>query len=84
MITIILEAKDIPEGFKVRKPTGSKLYSLKKSLKLYGHGASIVQSDPSVMFLIDDEGNINIISEGLKLAMDFGNRMNAIEFLNMV
>lgn len=68
MITLILSAADIPDYTTVRKPTGTKEYTFRSKLPVYGLEQEI-NVDPSIVFIVSDSG-VNAIPNGTKLAID--------------
>lgn len=81
MVTLILEAGRIPDGTVVHKPTGEKQYTLRKELRVY-----LPDNDrrpvtfPDVVFLVGDS-YVNGVYPTTKLAVDFDDEDEAIEFL---
>ncbi|HQJ57175.1 MAG TPA: hypothetical protein PLH46_05990 [Caldisericia bacterium] len=67
-LTVLIEAKYIPNGSKVYKASGTYPSILKDKISVYnesGKSESIVTN--GCKFLISDTGNINAISENLIL-----------------
>lgn len=82
MITLILAAVDVPEGYTVRKPTGEKEYRLFKKLPVYGLAEmKEIQVDPSIVFLVAETG-VNAIPGNTKLALDFDRPSEASGFID--
>lgn len=67
-VRIVLPARLIPDGQLVSKPTGTKLYTLKRELKLYGEGAKIVKENPDILFLLSED-SISIVNNETPLAL---------------
>lgn len=67
-LTVLIEAKHIPDGSKVSKATGENVYNLRDELKIYSQSGEpqVVKSSGS-KFLVSDTGVINSISETLIL-----------------
>lgn len=63
-IEIIMPAKDIPNGSKVRKITGTHLYTIWNSVTADG---KIVHKSPDKVFLFGDRANINSFNKNKKL-----------------
>lgn len=94
-ITIILEARLIPDGSRVHKPRGEKLYTLRRELKFYQHSFSVRDEygqvhgfsslvAPSGVFLLSDNGgDVITMQETEKLAIDM-QLESAIHFLETV
>lgn len=81
MITIIVEAWDIPLGSTVRKPTGQKHYILKDKIEFHGDNAPPPINGDNVLFLVCQE-SINCIPQDTKLAVDFESTDEARVFLD--
>jgi hypothetical protein len=83
MITLTLEAKDIPEYTKVRKVTGEKLYTLRRTdtMKVYGAEESQIYFAPGILLLVAEQGSMNVIPSTLKLSIDL-EIADAVEFLS--
>lgn len=65
-VKVIVPAYVIPEGSRVTKPTGDKVYLLEDEMKVYGNGeVSIRKSDNTRMLVFKNQ--INIINEDDKL-----------------
>jgi hypothetical protein len=82
-VTILLAAGDIQECTKVRKPNGSKQYTLRTDLKLYGEGAKVVKTDANVRFLVSEDGSINLVPPDMVLALDMS-LDESIEYLEEI
>ena len=63
-IEVIMPAKDIPNGSKVRKITGEYLYTLWNSVTVDG---KVVHKSPDKVFLYGDRANINSHDKDKKL-----------------
>ena len=63
-IEVIMPAKDIPNGSKVRKITGEYLYTLWNSVTVDG---KVVHKSPDKVFLYGDRANINSFDKDKKL-----------------
>lgn len=65
-VKIIVPAYVIPEGSRVTKPTGEKVYLLHNEMKVYGNGeVSIRKSDNTRMLVFENQ--INIINDDDRL-----------------
>lgn len=64
---VLLVAKYILDGAIVTKATGKKKYTLRRSIKIYGENQKEIQCDVDNIFLIDEYGNINMISDSTEL-----------------
>ncbi len=56
-----MSLRDVPEFSIVTKKTGSKPYTVKRSLKIYQDGVSgyeEIKCDDNIVFLVDDSGGI--------------------------
>lgn len=81
MITFILEAKRIPDGTKVRKSTGSNLYTLQREIKIYMPNERSITTE-GMVFLLGDNA-INGYPENHKFAVDVRDD-EAMEFLQTI
>lgn len=63
-IEVIMPAKDIPNGCKVRKITGKYLYTLRNDVTVDGKA---VHKSPDKVFLYGDRANINSFDKDKKL-----------------
>ena len=76
MLKMILPANRIPEGTKVTKVNGTKVYILKNRINLYDFrgGGRVptlgVDFAPELRYLVD-EGNINVIDGTTDLSVSF-------------
>jgi len=90
MVTILLKANEFEDGQRVRKATGNKLYILRKSVKLFGteqpgFPGNVIIAEHGQVFLVNENGDINIIPGDLQLAVDFQSLEESSEFLrNMI
>lgn len=82
MTSIVTYACRLPDGIKVRKPTGTAPRTLVKKLKLYGDGGSkeVIQ-EVKAAYLISENGSITVIDSHTMLAVDFDGLTEAYEFL---
>jgi hypothetical protein len=80
MITITLAAKHIPEHTRVRKPTGSTYYTLRREIQIYGEGGRIIYRPPEVVFLRGENSDSGFL-EDRKLSIDFDSPGEASEWL---
>lgn len=83
ILSIVTPAFEIPEGTKVRKPSGEKVYTLQKHLKLFSDPENNVPKEihlaDNLVFLIGD--SISVITDTTKLAVDFNSYGDAIAYL---
>lgn len=88
-VTILLQARWIPDLTAVRKATGTKKYVLREQMPVYTEvGLNLVPQvqvgiEADVMFLVGDHA-VNIIRSNRVLAVDFPSVEEAIEFLRNV
>lgn len=80
MITLVCPAKEIPDNYSVRKPSGQKLYRLVREIKIYGEQRQVVNAE-GIVYLVAGE-SINAIKDDTLVAMDLMEE-DAIEFLEM-
>lgn len=66
-IRLLLRAKYIDDGATVTKPTGQKKYTLRRSIKIYGENQQEITCDVDNVFLVDEQGNINMIADSTEL-----------------
>lgn len=67
-LTVLIEAKYIPDGSRVSKATGENVYNLRAELKIYSQsGEPQIIKSSGCKFLVSDTGVINSISETLIL-----------------
>lgn len=64
---VIVRAEFIEDGTTVTKVKGQKTYTLKRSIKIYGENRREITCDPSCVFLVDNNGNIDMIPESKEL-----------------
>jgi hypothetical protein len=64
---VLLGAKYILDGATVTKLNGKQKYTLRRSIKIYGENQQEIQCEVDNVFLIDEHGNINMISESTEL-----------------
>jgi len=77
-IKVILPASEIADGQCVFKITGTKPYTLKKKLIIYGNNETkypegnkkTIESSVGICFLIDGFGNITAIKDDLDVMID--------------
>lgn len=86
-ISIVLEARQIPNESDVCKATGSKVYTLRREIRIFKEKKlkdedipNITASD-GIVFLVSDDGNINCVSETTKLKMNFDDLYDAKYFI---
>lgn len=85
MITIILEAKEIPSGEIVRKVTGKNRYTLSREVIIHGEGSErrfFTPCDGCCFLCVRDQ--IQSIREETKLALDFPVIADAIYYLTVL
>lgn len=66
---VIVEAKYIEDGITVTKVKGTKEYTLRRSIKIYGENHKEINCDENCVFLVDGTGNINMISQDTELVV---------------
>ncbi|AFC21526.1 hypothetical protein GAP32_078 [Cronobacter phage vB_CsaM_GAP32] len=64
---VIVEANYIEDGTTVTKVKGTKEYTLRRSIKIYGENHREIKCDEDCVFLVDSTGNINMISQDTEL-----------------
>ena len=65
---VLLPAGQIPDGTVVTKRTGTKPYTLKESVKVYGEPSQRQEiKGDGVRFLVSADGGINAVSETVEL-----------------
>jgi len=64
-VKVIVPLSVVPDDSTVTKRTGTKEYTKRSKLTVYGPGKEIksIEAGEGVVFLIDDSGNINAMSE---------------------
>lgn len=82
-VTIIIEARDVPCGTRVRKPTGAKFYTLRRNginiwTEIDGGRVEVIGADH---LHLQGEEHIQMIGANMKVAIDFERTRDAIEFL---
>ncbi len=85
MITLVVDAARIPDETTVRRPTGQKEYTLKREIKIHADSSLIsvpqgIKCNGDVVFLMS-EGNINAVAGTTKLAIDFEDEEQSVDFL---
>lgn len=83
MITIVIEAGQLPDNTKVRKVTGINNYIIKRIFKIYEevNGAyREIDCGKGTIFLVSDSG-VNCVKDSTRVAIDFENTEEAIVFL---
>lgn len=85
MITLVIEVGLLPDGILVRKVTGNKTYTIKRTIKIYGEVSDAgnkkeIICDHGTLFLMTDK-SINCVPESMKVAIDFVETEDAIVFL---
>lgn len=58
---VIVRAEFIEDGTTVTKVKGQKTYTLKRSIKIYGENRREIKCDPGCVFLMDSDGNIDMV-----------------------
>jgi hypothetical protein len=83
IVTILLSAKDIPDGTEVRKPQGQQKYVLRRELNIHmpGHDPLKIFNE-GIVFLQNDRC-ISGHPDTARFAMDM-DREEAIAFLEML
>lgn len=86
-LSIVLDARDISDGSEVCKATGSKIYTLRREIRIFKEKKlkdedipNITASD-GIVFLVSEEGDIKCISETTKLKMNFDSLYDAKDFI---
>lgn len=64
---VIVPAEFVEDGTTVTKVKGQKTYTLKRSIKIYGENRREITCDPSCVFLMDNNGNIDMIPQDKEL-----------------
>lgn len=64
---VIVEAKHVEDGTTVTKVKGTKEYTLRRSIKIYGENRQEIKCDENCVFLVDSTGNIDMISNDKEL-----------------
>ena len=59
---VIVEANHIHDGTTVTKVKGTKEYTLRRSIKIYGENRQEIKCDENCVFLVDSTGNVDMIS----------------------
>jgi hypothetical protein len=93
MISIVAIAGELPNGQRVRKPTGTVEYALRHQLVLYVHNEAVraagktppvaLTASPEVVFLVGEDGRIDVIPKTARLAVDFDTWQEAFDFVHM-
>lgn len=58
---VIVRAEFIEDGTTVTKVKGTKEYTLRRSIKIYGENRKEIKCDEDCVFLVDNTGNIDMI-----------------------
>lgn len=66
-IKIIIQAENIKDGTVVTKITGKKEYIIRRNIKIYGDNRKEIKCDDGFIFLVDSNGNIDMISNDKEL-----------------
>ena len=66
---LILNAKNIPDGSVVYKPTGNKPYIIKRRVEIFGLNETV--NLPNNTRILCSEGTLNVINEEDLLAINF-------------
>jgi hypothetical protein len=83
MITLTVPANQIPDGEKVRRPTGAAYYFLNRHLTIYGpDDKKEVFPGPNVLFLVGG-ANINAIRDDTQLSIDFETMEGAADWIDL-
>ena len=85
-ISITLPIGLIPDGEKVRKPTGNKTYIVCRKIQIYGDLPNCrlnVEVPDNVMFMTS-ENSINAVTCDTRVSMDFSSPEDVMEFLESV
>lgn len=64
---LLLRAQYVGDGATVTKATGQKKYTLRRSIKIYGENQQEIKCDVDNVFLVDEQGNINMIPDSTEL-----------------
>ena len=64
---VIVGAKYIEDGTTVTKVKGTKEYTLRRSIKIYGENLQEIKCSDECVFLVDSTGNIDMISNDKEL-----------------
>lgn len=67
---VIVRAEFIEDGTTVTKVKGQKPYTLRRSIKIYGENRREIKCDPDCVFLMDSDGNIDMISGDKELMVN--------------
>lgn len=62
-LTLIVQAKFVEDCTKVRKVKGTKEYTLRRKLKIYGENRKQINCEQNHIFLVDSTGNIDMIDD---------------------
>lgn len=64
-LEVIMVAGEIPNGSKVRKITGSYIYTLLHKMLIYGGPPPFkeIKPDPNLKFMLSEDGAINVIAD---------------------
>lgn len=69
-LSVLVPAVAIKDGSTVRKKTGQKEYIVKRNIKIYNTDKMEIKCEADSVFLVDDRGNISMISSDTVLLLE--------------
>jgi hypothetical protein len=64
MMKLLIPIKDVPEGERVTKKTGEKLYTVRDRIRIFSDDVNVrkeIKADDGVRFLVNDNGDVNAV-----------------------
>ena len=79
---LTLQAKQLPDGTRVTKPTGEKVYTLRRRIVVHADGRDpvIINAETGIRFLVSATGDSNAIPETAEVSIT-GTRRAIMEVL---
>lgn len=79
---LVLPLHMIKDEVTITKVTGQKEYTVRREIKIFGcDGTKSIKCDPGAVFLVDQNGNANALSDTAEVAISFSSACDLIAFL---
>lgn len=70
MISISMAAGKFPDETSVRKPSGSKLYRVRRDIKIFGEDRQVIQVPAGLVYIVAEVGGgINAVLDSTELTL---------------
>lgn len=83
-LEVHIEAKYIEDGTVVTKEKGTKEYTLKRNIKIYGENQQEIKCEADTVYLVDSTGTINCITDSTVLKVQAKLHELAFDLLDFI